>query len=1450
MMSGYWQLLVLAASSFLICSGSRSIRTTSGGVFSVLLVILTDATRTVSARPLESLGNDFSLSSSSGVHRRDDNAKNGGGTGINSNVWIPILVIAVVFALLSLVACIRRGMSRDTPALSAGPANGAASTPTPAAGTTNGRRRRRPRRTPSQISTKSLPPYMKEPGEQELVIFRGPSEMEDDQAPPGAMPTLDEDDERPELRSTPFNISLDRVESHDTLEADSSTTNLIRRASTSMSMPMPMPPDLHTEGEVPVRPSMDVRSLGSSMSHESGADLLGGHGRSVSETEQPDPRGEAPSYFEAIAGDNTMTSISLNDEPNPNPPHPGLPSSVPMPVTVSSVADPSDSSGGEQGGGRADRRSRFSFLLNPFSSSGSSSSSRAPHPPPSIAARAISPSIHSRSGSALSMVSSTESHGPNTHPPRNTRATHHTRASSNLFRNLRSHTPSSSIGSNNRAGASSPHGGIPFSSPSTISLDSISAPLTHTATRSEFRAPKGGLFTPEQIKLITSREALERFGAPYGPDAVAFSMSRERLAGAGGDGERPPPEFEEVEGGSRTEGTGAGDGSEETSLEGPSMGSSSAASSADTSTSSSSQSPPRSSHLSPPQQHPGPRAESRASTVMSYATAQEADSDNDNTDTEVVMHHPAHNTREHYASDHDEDDDDPSTPLTARPTARLGGVVNGRIYHMHQAGDVASAGKAQVSLGSELEWDYSGAVSDCLVIAEGRPRIQSAGKIQQGKWGDSSNFDTSALLRCQLAYRWRRRFRYWKMGEGIWVIIMRVICLYRLWCMRAWGWSEDSDEGHGVGCLDGWVMFMSGKAPPRGPRALLSSLPTTAATSSASQASPSTASTSTSPGGPSHKIGAAPPTGPRSLLNGIPTQPRSKPTTKPLVNGYSSSSSSPPSAPSIINAPTGPRSSQKGKQAESGWSNSSPRLSSGSSPHESLASPNASKAPPATIEDGVRPHQPVKISFPTNRRTSLTESRPQPPQPSSEPPPPPPPPGPPPSDMPPPPPPPPRSPPPPPPPPSELPQPPPPSSRPPSPPPPPPPSHHCAPSPPSSPPRTSRPPLPPSDPPPLPSPRPSHLPQPIASSSKPPLPTPPAPPKTYSLPPLPPWPPCPSEYPSGRNFKIIYDPATDKDRDGRLRSLLEKIRSTQKDGDSPRINGKGKGKETITRYDGEAMEGESVGALRDPRKEAGFKRRAGREGFYEVKYEYDQNSTGPPPPSAVLITNISPLTPTQHIRRAFSAHGRISSFEPQIDMETGMALGIVFIRYQNHDEAKTCVERAHGKKLSVVAGTAEGEELKVVFDGEGLKLKAVLKELEERKKRERDEKRRKDREGREGKVPPPPSHLHHSLPQNPTQAQASTSTPTSTSTHTPLPSNPNWRTNHQLPPRPAHIPLSNGRSSPTGHSHPRREKKQPPPPIFTKARMNNSLNNRFTALHDLTAPSSTHSSSSTPIHPR
>lgn len=567
---------------------------------------------------------------------------------------------------------------------------------------------------------------------------------------------------------------------------------------------------------------------------------------------------------------------------------------------------------------------------------------------------------------------------------------------------------------------------------------------------------------------------------------------------------------------------------------------------------------------------------------------------------------------------------------------------------------------------------------------------------------------------------------------------------------------------------------MSGKAPPKGPRALLSSLP------GSSSQQPPTSSTSTSgssPGAGTSKIGAPPPTGPR-LLNGVPTQPRGKPTGKPFVNGHV--------GPPIINVPTGPRSTQKGKQADSSLSTST---SSASPIDETSPVASSSNNTSATVADGVRPHQPVKISFTINRRTSLTESRPRPPQPSEEPPPPPPP--------------------------SEVPPPTPPPPRSPSPPPPPPLSPPPAPSPPSQD-LSDHAPSPPPSPPPS---------EPVASSSK------PQPPKFYSLPPPPPWPPSRSEYPAGNNFKVIYDPAIDKDRDGRFRALIEKVRAAQVDGTSePRIKGKGKGKETLTRYNGQVIEGEPESTIIDPRKAPGFKKRPHRDAFHEIRYEYDPNSTGPPPPTAVLIMNLSPLTPTQQIRRIFSAHGKISSFDPQIDMESGVALGIVFIRYQTHEEAKSCVERTHGKKFGTGMGMADGEELKVVFDGEGLKLKAVRKELEQQKHRGREEKRRKEKEAKVPTLPPAPIPAPISIPK----AQ------TPSSTHTPV--QPAWRPSHQLPARPAHIPYTNGRLSP-----PRSRRAAP---VMKAKMMNSALSTRFPVVNDLAPMSSSHSSSSTPIHTR
>jgi histone-lysine N-methyltransferase SETD1 len=87
----------------------------------------------------------------------------------------------------------------------------------------------------------------------------------------------------------------------------------------------------------------------------------------------------------------------------------------------------------------------------------------------------------------------------------------------------------------------------------------------------------------------------------------------------------------------------------------------------------------------------------------------------------------------------------------------------------------------------------------------------------------------------------------------------------------------------------------------------------------------------------------------------------------------------------------------------------------------------------------------------------------------------------------------------------------------------------------------------------------------------------------------------------------------DKDRDGRLKALIEKVRiapSSSAAATDPRIKGKGKGKEILYRYDGEIIEGEPDIFIRDPRKAYGFKpqksQRPARNDFHELNYEVRQ----------------------------------------------------------------------------------------------------------------------------------------------------------------------------------------------------------------------------------------------------
>ena len=189
-----------------------------------------------------------------------------------------------------------------------------------------------------------------------------------------------------------------------------------------------------------------------------------------------DPRGEAPSYDEAIGM--PLSEITLNDLPSN---HASLPSTPEEPATR--------------------RISGFRSIINAVNRN------RLSHAGPASLA-------HIRSNSENSIASSTV-------------RTHHPTNSSTFFRTLSRQRSIRTINSNH------------LTSPSVVSVNSISAPLTHTVVRTEFTYPRAGP-TPEQIRLISSPDAFTRFGVPYGADAIAFAASTSQQA------LEPPPDFDVV----------------------------------------------------------------------------------------------------------------------------------------------------------------------------------------------------------------------------------------------------------------------------------------------------------------------------------------------------------------------------------------------------------------------------------------------------------------------------------------------------------------------------------------------------------------------------------------------------------------------------------------------------------------------------------------------------------------------------------------------------------------------------------------------------------------------------------------------------------------------------------------------------------------------------------------
>jgi RNA recognition motif-containing protein len=72
----------------------------------------------------------------------------------------------------------------------------------------------------------------------------------------------------------------------------------------------------------------------------------------------------------------------------------------------------------------------------------------------------------------------------------------------------------------------------------------------------------------------------------------------------------------------------------------------------------------------------------------------------------------------------------------------------------------------------------------------------------------------------------------------------------------------------------------------------------------------------------------------------------------------------------------------------------------------------------------------------------------------------------------------------------------------------------------------------------------------------------------------------------------------------------------------------------------------------------------------------------------IYVGNLSDAVSTEDLRRAFEAHGEVSSANIIKDKYSGQSRGFGFVEMPNSAEAQTAIENLNGKELS-------GQEIKV-----------------------------------------------------------------------------------------------------------------------------------------------------------
>ncbi|KAI0058361.1 hypothetical protein BV25DRAFT_1286423 [Artomyces pyxidatus] len=245
----------------------------------------------------------------------------------------------------------------------------------------------------------------------------------------------------------------------------------------------------------------------------------------------PDPRGEAPPYFQVesnpVDGSIHRTGNDLartqTIDTLPSAPATPTPGEQPAPALAEL----------EAGSGSTRRRSVFRGLLSALTPRATAPPT-APASPPSASTQPTASRVSTDAEPRPSGLSTrTNARSPlATHRPSHSGSTSVFSITSSAIGRTVSRTRTRSNSNFHAAGAN-------LTSPSSISINSISSPLTHTLVRTDFVYPRSGP-TPEQLKLISSRESVGKFGVPYGADARAFAASTSRVNLHG-----PPPEFEE-----------------------------------------------------------------------------------------------------------------------------------------------------------------------------------------------------------------------------------------------------------------------------------------------------------------------------------------------------------------------------------------------------------------------------------------------------------------------------------------------------------------------------------------------------------------------------------------------------------------------------------------------------------------------------------------------------------------------------------------------------------------------------------------------------------------------------------------------------------------------------------------------------------------------------------------